>query len=101
MAWSCCNYRLVSLGNLRLELVQLLQVIGHSLVILLILHAEQGAEIGAIAPLLALSRCHINGPCQSVLVERADASANFVSEGGRKRVESVLLIEHKDSQPAY
>ena len=69
MAWSCCNDRLVSLRNLRLELVQLLQVIGHSLVVLLILHAKQGAEIGTIAPLLALCRRDINGPGQSVLVE--------------------------------
>ena len=68
MTWCSCNDRLVSFGNLSLQVIKLLQVLSQALVVAFLLHVVHGAEVCAIAPVLPMVWDHINGTSQSVLV---------------------------------
>jgi hypothetical protein len=96
--WGHSEDGLICLGDLGLELVNLLQVVRKSLVVALLLHTEHRPEVSSIAPLLSILSRNIDSACKAVFVEGADSSADFVGETGRKRVESVLLVKGKNAQ---
>ena len=66
---SCCDDWLVRLGDLRLQLVELLQVFGNSLIISFLLHGEHRSEIGTVRPMFSLVSCDIDGLRQTILIE--------------------------------
>ena len=98
MTWCSCNDRLVSFGNLSLQVIKLLQVLGQALVVAFLLHVVHGAEVCAIAPVLPMVWDHINGTSQSVLVHRADSTTDFVAKAWRQRVESVFFVQVDNTQ---
>ena len=71
---------LVCLGDLGLQLVDLLEVVSKRIIVLFLFHAKHGSKISAIGPLFALIGLDHDCFGESILIKRANASANLVSE---------------------